>query len=29
MPWAAFTDLTGQDDAHDLDARYIPGRLET
>ncbi|GAA2609554.1 isocitrate lyase/PEP mutase family protein [Paractinoplanes durhamensis] len=39
MPWAAFTDLTGQSDALELDARYTPapglrapdisGRLET
>ncbi|GIF26106.1 methylisocitrate lyase [Actinoplanes tereljensis] len=29
LPWAAFTDLVGQDAALDLDARYIPGRLET
>ncbi|GIM90636.1 isocitrate lyase/PEP mutase family protein [Paractinoplanes toevensis] len=29
MPWAAFTDLVGPDDALDPDARYVPGRLET
>jgi 2-methylisocitrate lyase-like PEP mutase family enzyme len=29
LPWAAFTALVGQDAALDLDARYIPGRLET
>ncbi|MEU4162363.1 isocitrate lyase/PEP mutase family protein [Actinoplanes sp. NPDC026670] len=29
MPWAAFTALVGQDEALDLDARYVPGRLQT
>jgi methylisocitrate lyase len=29
MPWAAFTALVGQDEAHDPDARYVPGRLQT
>ncbi|GIE75341.1 2-methylisocitrate lyase [Actinoplanes philippinensis] len=29
MPWAAFTALAGQDEALDLDARYVPGRLQT
>ncbi|MEV6342755.1 isocitrate lyase/phosphoenolpyruvate mutase family protein [Actinoplanes sp. NPDC051851] len=29
MPWAAFTALVGQDEALELDARYIPRRLET
>ncbi|BCY12860.1 oxaloacetate decarboxylase [Actinoplanes sp. L3-i22] len=29
MPWAAFTALVGQDEALDLDARYVPRRLET
>ncbi|GLW33220.1 isocitrate lyase/PEP mutase family protein [Actinoplanes regularis] len=29
MPWAAFTALVGQDEALDLDARYVPSRLQT
>ncbi|MEU4420753.1 isocitrate lyase/phosphoenolpyruvate mutase family protein [Actinoplanes sp. NPDC024001] len=29
MPWAAFTALVGQEEALDLDARYVPGRLQT
>jgi methylisocitrate lyase len=29
LPWAAFTALVGQDEALALDARYVPGRLQT
>ncbi|GAA0467766.1 2-methylisocitrate lyase [Actinoplanes capillaceus] len=29
MPWAAFTALVGQDEALDLDARYVPKGLQT
>ncbi|MEV0898836.1 isocitrate lyase/phosphoenolpyruvate mutase family protein [Actinoplanes sp. NPDC049802] len=29
MPWAAFTALIGQDEALDLDARYVPKGLQT
>ena len=29
MPWAAFTRLVGQDEALDLDARYVPKGLQT
>jgi 2-methylisocitrate lyase-like PEP mutase family enzyme len=29
MPWAAFTALIGQDEALDLDARYVPKGIDT
>ncbi|HWS36740.1 MAG TPA: isocitrate lyase/PEP mutase family protein [Actinoplanes sp.] len=29
MPWAAFTDLIGQDEALERDARYVPRNLHT